>query len=103
MSSEIDMLLEIEREAEKRILDARAEAEKIIADAKRRAGELIREAESIEFRDIEAEYLDRIRVEKEKVIAEYNSMAKELRDKSRDKFSEAVNMVYKWLLEGGVE
>ena len=79
MSSEIDVLLEIEREAEKKILDARAEADRIVAEAKRKANEMIRAAEAVDFSAIENEYMELIATEKEKVIEDYKKQAKELK------------------------
>lgn len=102
MSSEIDILLEIEREAEKRILDARGEAERIIAEAKKKAGDLIKAAEAVDFGDLEREYLEKIAGEKEKVVEQYKKEAEELRRESYKKMGKAVELVFNWLVEGGV-
>lgn len=103
MSSEIDILLEIEREAEKRILDARAEAEKIIAGARKKAGELIKAAEAVDYSHLEKEYLERIASEKEKVVEKYRREAEEVRKASYIKMDEAVDLIYNWLVRGGVD
>ena len=102
MSSEIDILLEIEREAEKRILDARAEADRIVADARKKASELIRAAESIDFSGLEKEYMEKIAVEREKVVEQYRKMAEELRKESSKRMDKAVDLVFNWLVKGGV-
>jgi vacuolar-type H+-ATPase subunit H len=98
LSLEINKLLEIEREAEERIRSARAEADKIINDARRRASEIIKEAETVEFRDLEEEFMKKIGVKREEVLASYREEADKLYEQGMANIDKAVEFVFKWIL-----
>ncbi|HEW93163.1 hypothetical protein DRN84_01305 [Candidatus Geothermarchaeota archaeon] len=99
VSSEINKLLAIEREAEELIKKARDEASKIIEEAKREAHTIIEEAEKAEFKELEEKIEKEIRELTKKISEEYDKMAEEVRSRGLSKLDDAVEYIIRRVLE----
>lgn len=96
---EIYKIIDIEKEAEKRINEAKAEAERKIAEAQRKAEEIINEAKNTVFNDIIAEYEKKIECEKNAIMEEYDKRKNELERIGMNNFRKTVNYILKLIEE----
>lgn len=93
MSSEINKLIEIEKEAEKRIMDAKVRAEEIVKKAREDAQRLLEEAKKITFKDIEGEYRKKIDARVEEIKKEYKDEADRLREVGNERLDAVVKYI----------